>query len=224
MSGTATDPYSGFGSQYGYYSDSETGLQLLGYRYYDPAEGRFVNRDPIGMAGGVNVYGYVRNDPPVFVDGRGTQAEDVEPDDGLGADGPGGEDGDGGLDYDPPLPSLPFSDLDPEVFPRAPEHRHGARPPYLFSPRGSLLPGPELPDPNEPDEPPFPGWYRKGPGRRWWSPDGNMWMFPDGVGGEHEDDPHWVVCFYDRKNGRKWVGRMYPDGGWWYKEGSWIPE
>ncbi|MDE2125574.1 MAG: RHS repeat-associated core domain-containing protein [Armatimonadetes bacterium] len=55
-------PCAGLGSQYGYYSDSETGLQLLGYRYYDPAEGRFVNRDPIGMAGGVNVYGYVGND------------------------------------------------------------------------------------------------------------------------------------------------------------------
>ncbi|MDE2206236.1 MAG: hypothetical protein KGK12_06310, partial [Armatimonadetes bacterium] len=51
ISGTPTDPYSGFGAQYGTYSDTETGLQLLGYRYYDPAQGRFVNRDPIGMAG-----------------------------------------------------------------------------------------------------------------------------------------------------------------------------
>ncbi|MDE2127639.1 MAG: hypothetical protein KGJ62_13715 [Armatimonadetes bacterium] len=63
MSGTATDPYSGFGSQYGYYSDTETGLQLLGYRYYDPAEGRFVNRDRTEYGGGVNLYGYAANGP-----------------------------------------------------------------------------------------------------------------------------------------------------------------
>ncbi|MDE2127836.1 MAG: RHS repeat-associated core domain-containing protein [Armatimonadetes bacterium] len=74
ISGTATDPYSGLGSQYGYYSDTETGLQLLGYRYYDPAEGRFVNRDPIGMAGGVNVYGYVANDAGNLADPDGTVA------------------------------------------------------------------------------------------------------------------------------------------------------
>ncbi|MDE2207742.1 MAG: RHS repeat-associated core domain-containing protein, partial [Armatimonadetes bacterium] len=67
ISGTATDPYSGFGSQYGYYSDTETGLQLLGYRYYDPVQGRFVNRDPIGMAGGTIVYGYVGNDAARWV-------------------------------------------------------------------------------------------------------------------------------------------------------------
>ncbi|MDE2127659.1 MAG: RHS repeat-associated core domain-containing protein, partial [Armatimonadetes bacterium] len=76
ISGTATDPYSGLGSQYGYYSDTETGLQLLGDRYYDPAEARFVNRDPIGMAGGVNVYGYVGNDAGNAFDGTGLQSKD----------------------------------------------------------------------------------------------------------------------------------------------------
>lgn len=57
------DPYSGFGGSQGYYTDSETGLQLLGHRYYDPATGRFLTRDPISYAGGVNLYAYGSNSP-----------------------------------------------------------------------------------------------------------------------------------------------------------------
>jgi RHS repeat-associated protein len=59
----ASDPYSGYNTAAGYITDWETGLQLLGHRYYDPATGRFLNRDPIGMAGGINVYEYVSNSP-----------------------------------------------------------------------------------------------------------------------------------------------------------------
>jgi uncharacterized protein RhaS with RHS repeats len=36
---------------------------LLTHRYYDPQTGRFVTRDPIGQAGGINEYGYVGGDP-----------------------------------------------------------------------------------------------------------------------------------------------------------------
>jgi RHS repeat-associated protein len=32
------------------------------YRYYDPITGRWPSRDPIGESGGVNLYGFVRND------------------------------------------------------------------------------------------------------------------------------------------------------------------
>jgi RHS repeat-associated protein len=42
----------GYGGQWGYSTDSETGLLLLTNRYYDPGTGRFVTRDPIGYAGG----------------------------------------------------------------------------------------------------------------------------------------------------------------------------
>jgi len=59
----STDPFSGYGSQDGYYTDWETGLSLLGFRYYDLGTGRFLNRDPIGYDGGVNVYDYVSNNP-----------------------------------------------------------------------------------------------------------------------------------------------------------------
>ena len=42
--------------------DSETGLYYYGYRYYDPATGRWQNRDPIDENGGLNLYGFVGND------------------------------------------------------------------------------------------------------------------------------------------------------------------
>ena len=45
------------------YLDMETGLIYYGYRYYDPRQGRFINRDPIGEEGGVNLYGFVGNNP-----------------------------------------------------------------------------------------------------------------------------------------------------------------
>jgi RHS repeat-associated protein len=54
------DPY-GYCAEWGYYTDNETGLLLLTHRYYDPTQGRFLTRDPIGYSGGVNLYGYVGN-------------------------------------------------------------------------------------------------------------------------------------------------------------------
>jgi RHS repeat-associated protein len=58
-----SEPYAGFGGMAGYYSDWETGLEVLGYRSYDPTTCRFVNRDPTGVRGGVNLYEYVNNEP-----------------------------------------------------------------------------------------------------------------------------------------------------------------
>jgi len=52
-----------FGGQYGYYSDFGTGLYLLTHRYYDAGAGRFLNRDPIGYKGGINLYGFAGNNP-----------------------------------------------------------------------------------------------------------------------------------------------------------------
>lgn len=40
-------------------------------RYYDPASGRFTQEDPIGLAGGVNVYGFAVGDPVNFSDPYG---------------------------------------------------------------------------------------------------------------------------------------------------------
>jgi RHS repeat-associated protein len=55
---TIGTPYQCLGA-YGSYADSETGLVLLGQRYYDPAAGRFVTRDPIGQAGGIYLAEYL---------------------------------------------------------------------------------------------------------------------------------------------------------------------
>lgn len=40
-----------------------TGLLYRRNRYYDPATGRFTQEDPIGLAGGMNLYGYADGDP-----------------------------------------------------------------------------------------------------------------------------------------------------------------
>ncbi|MFK0313326.1 RHS repeat-associated core domain-containing protein [Pseudomonas sp. NPDC090233] len=45
----------------GQYFDIETGLHYNRYRYYDPQIGRFISRDPIGLLGGLNAYGYAPN-------------------------------------------------------------------------------------------------------------------------------------------------------------------
>jgi RHS repeat-associated protein len=60
-----------YGAQWGYYTDGETGLILCGHRYYDPARGRWLTRDPIGYAGGLDLYGYCRQLPTLGVDSTG---------------------------------------------------------------------------------------------------------------------------------------------------------
>ncbi len=42
-----------------------------GRRYYNPALGRWVNRDPIGERGGLNLYGFVENSPVSHIDPYG---------------------------------------------------------------------------------------------------------------------------------------------------------
>jgi len=45
-----------------------SGLTYLRNRYYDAATGRFTQEDPIGLAGGLNLYGYAGGDPINFSD------------------------------------------------------------------------------------------------------------------------------------------------------------
>jgi RHS repeat-associated protein len=47
----------------GQYYDQETGLHYNYNRYYDPSVGRYLTPDPIGQAGGLNLFAYVGNDP-----------------------------------------------------------------------------------------------------------------------------------------------------------------
>jgi RHS repeat-associated protein len=45
----------------GQYFDHETRLHYNRHRYYDPHSGRFVSKDPIGLAGGLNLHQYAAN-------------------------------------------------------------------------------------------------------------------------------------------------------------------
>jgi RHS repeat-associated protein len=51
--------------------DKETGLYYYRARYYDPMEGRFVSKDPIGFDGGINIYNYVGSNPVNYIDPLG---------------------------------------------------------------------------------------------------------------------------------------------------------
>jgi RHS repeat-associated protein len=46
-------------------------FQHVGFRWYDPSLGRFLQRDPIGLAAGLNVYEYVHSAPATAVDATG---------------------------------------------------------------------------------------------------------------------------------------------------------
>ena len=45
----------------GQYHDQETGLHYNWYRYFSPISGRYSRPDPIGLAGGINLFAYVTN-------------------------------------------------------------------------------------------------------------------------------------------------------------------
>ena len=55
----------------GMYYHARSGLYLTHFRAYDPRLGRWLSRDPIWEAGGVNLYGYVGGDPIGWVDSEG---------------------------------------------------------------------------------------------------------------------------------------------------------
>jgi RHS repeat-associated protein len=60
----------------GQYFDSETGFHYNWYRYYDPATGRYLSKDPIGfLAGDMNLYRYVLNNPINRIDALGLHGE-----------------------------------------------------------------------------------------------------------------------------------------------------
>src|SRR3972149_3827484 len=61
----------GYVGAWGYQRNGDFPYLHVGARYYDPSTGRFLQRDPIGIEGGLNVYAYAGNSPGSNIDPSG---------------------------------------------------------------------------------------------------------------------------------------------------------
>lgn len=55
----------------GQYFDKETNLHYNGFRHYNPELGRYIQADPLGVIGGMNIYGYGYANPLFYYDPYG---------------------------------------------------------------------------------------------------------------------------------------------------------
>ncbi len=60
------------------YHDGETGFYYYGFRFYNPELKRWLNRDPIGEEGGVNLYGFCGNNGASQIDSLGENVSNLE--------------------------------------------------------------------------------------------------------------------------------------------------
>ncbi|WNG24315.1 hypothetical protein F0U62_10020 [Cystobacter fuscus] len=79
----------------GHYLDTQTGLFYNRFRYYDPVLGRYLQSDPLGLGGGLNLYAYVPN-PLVQFDVLGLHGDRAPSNHGDGE----------GLGEQPPRPKV----------------------------------------------------------------------------------------------------------------------
>ncbi len=89
-SGAVTYRYDALGHLY----ESESGLYWMRMRHYHPGLGRFLQPDPIGIAGGLNLYAYANNNPVRWFDPWGLRW--VNADEAMEGSAVGEEGGDSG--------------------------------------------------------------------------------------------------------------------------------
>jgi RHS repeat-associated protein len=63
----------------GQYYDTESGLIYNYFRDYDPATGRYIESDPLGISGGVSTFSYTGSNPLIRVDTSGLKAVAIKP-------------------------------------------------------------------------------------------------------------------------------------------------
>ncbi|KVL67674.1 polymorphic toxin type 15 domain-containing protein [Burkholderia ubonensis] len=91
----------------GHYFDRETGLHYNRFRSYHPGLGRYLQSDPAGQSGGINLYAYVAN-PLVYVDVLGLRCSKADHPEDCDGTGPGHENpGHAGAGGEPKLPKRP---------------------------------------------------------------------------------------------------------------------
>jgi RHS repeat-associated protein len=74
-------PAAGNSGRFGYTGQAwlpEMGMWYYKARIYSPTLGRFLQTDPIGYEGGINLYGYVSGDPVNATDTKGLEPDDWE--------------------------------------------------------------------------------------------------------------------------------------------------
>jgi RHS repeat-associated protein len=69
-SGTLNQPYQFSTKRY----LADVGLNYYGYRFYSSSIGAWINRDPIGEEGGINLYAFVMNNPVNLIDQYGLRS------------------------------------------------------------------------------------------------------------------------------------------------------
>ena len=121
------------------YQDDETDLLYYGYRYYNLSTGRWLSRDPIVEWGGVNLYGFVLEDPIDFLDLLGIQDKPPIPNPVIPRNWPA---------PGPGQPPLPPPGIPPRAPPGAPTSglpTAPVPPPSGTPPGGVSKPAPGLP-------------------------------------------------------------------------------
>ncbi len=177
--------------------DAVSGLNYNYFRDYDPSSGRYVQSDPIGLAGGFSTYGYVGGNPLGLIDPLGLQVTTVDA--CVARWGPEGC----GL-AQPMGPKIAPQSLGTGIVATlwcmvagcvVPDGAIAAKPPKdAADPNGAKAPG--LPGDAEGYCPGKggPKWVPNpnGSGSGWEDENGHVWV-PTGQGGRAHGDPHWDV-------------------------------